>query len=771
MNYKKFIVFFISFCAVLFGNVIYTLSCGPEEDPYDYYISFFNPYPSAPGYEPFYYSGLSPFYDDAASSEYDINIGDWQRFTGDKVKAADIREYVYTYTKEEMSAVATRSTASLPDSVSKNTFARFLQEDRNQEAARYLLFAKTCEPFVSQSDRWSAPERNIPAMTALEKEAAELYEKTSNKDIRDRYAFQQVRLLHYSGRYEEAAATFDKLFKKAGSSLLYYKSLALKAGAVQHMGDSVQGAYLFSRVFDKAVPLRTSCYISMRWGNAPEEAVYNLCKDNREKAMVAAIYGMRPDELNLEPLKKVYAFDPASPAMNVLLGREISKLESMFLNKAVSTSTDSASMAAIVKLSPELASMVNVKIRPMIGWMNSIIDKGKVKDLAFWQVNSAYLSYMCRDYEVARAMLNKVNSKEPDIRNQWEVVNILLNVNEQKSIDAALETKLLASFKWLDEQMGSTPPPDKWWMSGRDRFFAKTYRNLLGAILAPKYHLQGDYVKESLIRGRCDSLKAYDYFLSGASAEDQIYGQMNSAQLLQLHNFMKSTGKTPYESYLAGFFPKGIDLDATIGESYVRVHDFKNAQPWFKKANNLAASYLVFKELYQDFGPDTAERAFSKPITQLQYVDRMLALQEKMKVTPVDAKVYYEYATGLFNITYYGRTWNFVQKYRPSTTWYTTACEKDPFEKQYFGCYAAEGYYLKAAQAATDPEFRAKCFFMAARCYQKHVTPMEDSQKYYAALVRNRYFPVLKSNYSQTRLYQEVYGQCSYLRDFVKSAK
>lgn len=770
MNYRKFIVFFISFCVVLFGNVIYTLSCGPEMDPYDYYISFFNPYQSGKGYEPFYYTSMTSFYDDATPSEAEANVSDWQQFTGNKATAADIRQYIYTYSREQMAAVTVKSTASLPDSVRSNTFTRFLQEDRNQEAARYLLFAKTCEPAVSAADRWSEPTHDVPQMTALLKEATELYDKTSNKEIRERYAFQQIRLMHYTGQYTDAATAFDKLFKKSGSTLIYYKALALKAGALQHQGDSVQSTYLFSRVFDKAPALRTSCFLSMRWANAPENAVYALCRDNHEKAMVAAVYGFGDNAPSLEPLKKAYGFDPSSPALNVLLGREISKLEADFLDKAVSTSTDSAAMATIRTLSPELTTIVNTRIRPMTTWMNSVIDKGKVKDVAFWQVCNAYLSYMSRDYAAARTMLDKTDHKDPEIKNQWEVVNLLVNINQQKTIDSAFENKMLATFKWLDGQVVKRNNDD-WWSSGRDRFFNKTYRNLLSAILAPRYHQQGDFIKESLIRGRCDELDTYDYFLSGQSAADQIQDVMTSAQLLQLHSFMKSAAKTPYEAYLVSYFPKKLDLPRVIGESYLRTHDFKNAQTWFRKAGSQQVSYQVFQDQLQDFGEDTADAMHRKAITQLQFCDRMLALQEKMKTPPVDARVYYDYATALFNLTYYGKTWSFVRNSRHTYFWYTAACEKDPFERQYFGCYAAEAYYLKAAQVATDNEFRARCFFMAARCSQKHVAPMENDKKYYSALVHNRYFPALKANYSQTRFYQEVYGQCSYLRDFVRTAR
>lgn len=769
MNYKKFTAFLISICVMLFGNVIYTLSCGPDMDPYDYYVSFFNPYPSGQGYEPFYYSSLTGFYDDPTPSEAVANTGDWQQFTGSQVTAPDIREYIYTYTHEQMSAIALKSKAALPDSVRRNTFVQFLLADKNQEAARYLLFAKSCEPNVSQSDRWSAPAFDTAAMATLAAEGQELYNKTKNRDIRDRYAFQLIRLKHYMKKYPEAVAAFDELLeRKPAPSLVYYKALALKAGALQHMKDTVQSAYLFTKVFDKAPSLRQSTFTSLMWSNTPEKEVYSLCKDNREKAVVAAAYGFASDDTDLGPLKKVYSFDPSSPALNVLLVREINKLEAGFLGQTVSAATDSAAMAGIVSMPAEQAATANTTIKPMIAWINTVTDKGKIKDADLWRVSSAYLSYMCRDYAAARAQLDKTNTRDPHVKDQWELVNLLVNINQQKKIDSDFENKLLTSFKWLDSRLGKRG--EDYWSPGL--FFNKTYRNLLGAILAPRYHQQGDMLKEALIRGRCDSLQMYDYFMSGETASSQVKDEMKSADLLKLYNFLQSSSKTPYEAYLAGYFPQGIDMERTIGESYLRVHDFKNARPWLKKAGSLAVSYQIFQDQLQDFGADTADAKHTKTISQLQFCDRMLQLQEKMKTTPVSAKVYYDYATALFNLSYYGTSWAFLKDYRPSTLWYAPANDKDPFEKQYFGCYAAESYYLKAAQAATDNEFRARCFFMAARCSQKHIAADRyEGTKFYTAAVNNRYFPVLKTNYAKTEFYQDVYGQCGYLRDFVRRTR
>ncbi|MGR5396958.1 hypothetical protein, partial [Vibrio alginolyticus] len=83
---------------------IYTLSCGPDPDPYDYYVSFFSPYTKGTGYEPFYYTSLSVFYGDPTPSEATSNVADWQEYAGKKVTGKDIREYIYTYKPEQFAA-------------------------------------------------------------------------------------------------------------------------------------------------------------------------------------------------------------------------------------------------------------------------------------------------------------------------------------------------------------------------------------------------------------------------------------------------------------------------------------------------------------------------------------------------------------------------------------------------------------------------------------------------------------------------------------------
>ncbi|MFY0253757.1 hypothetical protein ACDQ55_07345 [Chitinophaga sp. 30R24] len=775
MNYKKFIIFSISFCLVFFGNVIYTLSCGPIPDPYDYYVSFYNPHTKGTGYEPFYYTALTNFYDDPTPSEETANVIDWQQYTGREVNEKDIREFIYTYTPGQFSAVANGGKA-LPDSVMQNTFTQFLLQEGHRDAARYLLFAKSCEPAVLNVDPWSAPDRNIPLLENLYQEGEQLYVKTKDKHIRDRYAFQLIRLRHYSKQYQEAVASFDKLFAgKANGVLVYYKALALKAGALFHLGDSVQSAYLFSRVFEKAPSLRISCFISLNWTNTKPEQVYSLCQDSHEKAVVATVFNFANPEPNVEGLRQVYALDPASPALNVLLGREINKLEDDYFSPYLGNSEAIGGIVSMHDYTPEEKNKMSAAVGALQSTVDSILREGRLQDPDLWRVASAYLSYIRKDYPGATTRLLAVKTTDPAIKDQWEIIHLLVDINQQKDIDSVLETRLLKAFEWLDSKLPASPPVNTeygWGNPDKSFFFRKTYRNLLFAVLAPRYHRQGDLIKEVLIRGRCDSLNSNDYFVSGETAISQIGDDMKPPELIQLHDFLRQPVKTPYEAYLAGFFPKSINLEQVIGRSYLRVYDFSHARNWFKRApvSTLAVSYQVFREQLQDFGEDTAAQYYNQPITELAFCDRMLELQEQMKRAMVAPKVYYDYATALFSLSYYGRTWFFMKDYRPSTKWYTPQCDRDAFEKQYFGCYEAESYYLKAAQASTDKEFKARCAFMASRCSQKHTAP-DDPNKYISALVHNRYFPLLTDNYGQTKFYQQVYPQCSYLRDYIKSTR
>ena len=138
-------------------------------------------------------------------------------------------------------------------------------------------------------------------------------------------------------------------------------------------------------------------------------------------------------------------------------------------------------------------------------------------------------------------------------------------------------------------------------------------------------------------------------------------------------------------------------------------------------------------------------------------------------------------AVGMYNITYYGHTWELVQYYRSGSDGYYIPDNATGFQKEYYGTYKAHDYFEKAMKASTDKNYKARCLFMMAKCAQKQThrpqydeyttnyDKMEaDEGKYFISFKNNKYFPQFVKEYSTTAFYKEAFSTCSYLRDFVK---
>lgn len=764
MTWKRFTIFLSSFLLCFFGEAVYVFSCGPEPDPYDYYPNFYNPNISAQqGFEPFYYTGLSVYYG-LEESEENVNLREWNTFFNGKIKEKDLREFIYTYSRPQMAALYTYidkgTAAQLPDSVMKNPLTKYLADNKDRETLGYLMYAKQCEPYTGSTDAWNIPSPDSTTMARLSKNGVQLYKACKDPRIKERFAFQAIRMAHYSKAFKQASLLYDSLATPT-TSFIHYKTLALKAGALMRTGQQTKSAYLFSRVFENAPSQRTMAYKNAIWTEADEKEVLKLCANNSEKATVAAMYAFRVVDYHPEGLKEVYDLDPKSPMLDVLLSREVNKLEEGLLYSIV----DDPSNAWVINTKPDLT-----KVKEIQALTDNIASSGKVKEPALWHTTSAYISFILKDYAGANKRLATARSdnNRAALQDQWEIVKLLVSVNEQPRIDKDFEAKLLESFKWLDTRVNKnkidyyTPIDNK---AINDMFFSRMYRNLLDYIVASRYAKQNDQVRKALILMKRDQVEQYSFRYGATTGKDFITDSLQASQLLALYDGKQQKRKTPYEQYLYDNMKlTDNELGEIIAVNYVRQHDFTNAVTWFKRSGSTNSSNMVFTEQLQDFG---FEEDTTKPnISQLGYAIKMAALEKKMK-GKATAEDYYQYATGLFSISYYGHSYHFSVSYRPSTWWYNTTHESSPFLKQYFGCYRAEEYYKKAADAATDKEFKAKALFMAARCAQKHIDG-ENEEWALEAIRHNPYFPSLAKDYSNTEFYREIISQCSYLKDFVQ---
>jgi hypothetical protein len=413
---------------------------------------------------------------------------------------------------------------------------------------------------------------------------------------------------------------------------------------------------------------------------------------------------------------------------------------------------------------------------------------GKVKNAGLFETGAAYSYYILQDYGAAKqhlAAAGKMNLTQK-VKDQWALTNLLVTISEKEKIDAAFEEQLLPSIKWLEEKAKSEKPDNAGYYQIMQ--WKAFYRNLMSEILAQRYHQQGELHKEALCIGAADYMmndKTTDEYYSFSSGIEFLRNGLVSKDVEKLYALLDNKQPTKFDTYLIGH--NSVKKTAVIdfaGTAYLRDYDYANAIAWFKKSSDKKAGVIntnPFADLlYDQVEPLASEARFTS--TKLAFAQEMLRLQKLSETDKTNAaKHLYKMANGFYNMTYYGHAWQLVQYYRSGSDGYYIPNDATSFQKEYYGCFKAHDYFEKAMNASSDKNFKARCLFMMAKCSQKLVhqpqygefgsnyDKYDAAQKaYFTAFKNNKYFPLLKKEYSNTNFYQEVSSSCSYLEDFIQ---
>jgi hypothetical protein len=360
---------------------------------------------------------------------------------------------------------------------------------------------------------------------------------------------------------------------------------------------------------------------------------------------------------------------------------------------------------------------------------------------------------------------------------------LLVTISEQKTIDAAFEEQLLPSVQWIEKK---AKDDDEW------KIF---YRNLLNDILAWRYHQQQDPKKEVLCIGAAEKIMYVRY----GEGENEYYGSrnairylrdsMNSKEVEQLYALMHSSSKTKWETYLTAnnSFSKD-DVSDVAGTAYLRELDYDNAERWLKQVNAKyykAEPYTTYMAanpfadlLYDTHAPTNQD---TEKYTKLSFVQKMKQLNAQSTAgnNEQKAKACFQMANGLYQMSYWGNSWMLAAYYWSGNDGLTPKLKNGSWEREYYGVYKAEAYYLKARAFTKDANLKARCTWMAAKCAQKQAdVPTYETYKDYDAYEKasaayakniriNKYFQEFAAGYSNTAVYKEVFNSCVYLKDYV----
>lgn len=578
------------FCSLCFEQIV--IACGGGEDPYDYYISFFqNNITGSNAYMPFYFVTGYQYYEDWNNGDRtaagdDLNLQEWLVLGQRQFKDKEAADFVYHYSYAQLSNlyyhIEKGNTLQLPDSVKRNGMTQWFLKDKDLEALGYLMFAKKCEVYAAPASDWNAPAKDVNGMNNSIKGGLQLWKAAKKDFFQWRYAYQVIRMAFYSGDYQRTLALYKELVgEKTAGNIMYYRCLSLKAGACYKTGDYNTAAYLYSLAFNATDDNKAGNYVSYDWcfrphgenENGPKadrNAVLKLTKDNPEKAVVAVMDALHEYDNGLPLMKEAYQFDPQVKGLDVVMTREINKMEMNLLDPLLRSKSGFKNSYYTYtnyyydyrpsenEESRKLREQTSRDLRELIGFGTKLYNENKTATPAFWPLSVAYLYFIQQDWKNCEDWIAKAAKMNPQdkLKNMLEVEQLLLAINKNQKLDAATEARILPSLEWLEQK------------AIKDNRFSISYRNLMTSVLPNVYMQQKDTLKALLCIAKGTTgpqgKGIYTYWYGGEGENKPAYvdpgfsvelEQITTARIIELKEWIKSASKTPYEAYLVKYQP------------------------------------------------------------------------------------------------------------------------------------------------------------------------------------------------------------------------
>jgi hypothetical protein len=837
---------------MLFVPLHFSFACGGwDDEDMDEYTSFFRPEmlrlsQYAPYFFSYHYSytgdGRTYLYKEKTSlnsSAYDIsdeefeNLNDWKRYFGNNIPLENIDKLIYDaydYRDNDFIVGLLKKRLSgnhtpINKDWTENLAVKYILDHKDNAVIDYLDFAHRALKFSRSWPNYSGYEissnndtltrsvwlfkrdkekidsfdyqvnkeakkviREKYVRSLILKEALDKYKSSTSDFLKMRYAFQFVRLAYYSGQRQQCLKLYKDLVEPLHDpGPLPYWSLGYKAGAEY---SEAKAAYDFSRIFKADTGKRWMAFKSFRLEDDMQmDSVMQMCKTNDEKANVLFLASIDPTAFMTDNMRKIYALTPRNEELDVLLSREMNKMENVVFsadNYSLNFSEDEADTISRA----EYIQYIRTNFIPFV---DEVVRNGGGRRKEAWDFCSAYLRYLVGDSREALERLDNFEKKYPKDDEYSLSVNMLMPViisDTATAITPDLEKHLLTYLKQV-EAPGET--------SKKYIEDAKLIVNRKLAILYKKINPE------------------FTWLLLDRSLETDP----DTAAFFKRLNFMqqKDSGMVGYIQSLQNYNIPA--LKARISLTYLYFGDFSTASKWvipddmMDETAMLPANPFVIHLTdchYCDF-----EALKTKLFTRSSFADTMLNLMHAVTVVKNNdkkAQYYYLLGNGLYNISSFGNSWMVNEQYLSylgeggySNIWYGNDYQFDDYvpdglslpslkdkilgrssnedieksndqssEEDVYSdlnksnfkvpdslspnqLVMAEKYYTLAAKLTSSREFAAKCYAMAAKCVNGR-----RGQDY----SDNPYYEVLVKQYPKTKYYHEILSECGYFAEYIK---
>ena len=548
----------LTLCLTFGLTKVFACADGGGEDYY-YYNLFSQTLSEAPQYQPFLMTLDNPYYSVDTNQKND-NILEWEQKLGISYQQA--YQLVFKASKQEIDQLLKNGKST----DSKYNYATTDWVKKNKQQLLYLSYAKYLEPYMAfyyiDNGEWSyvdRPEKNVNNLNY--KKVLDVLKKSWNaetdKELKIRYGYQLVRFAHYFHEYKDAINYFNMYVASQGNkNSIYYYALDQKAGAERALGNYIQANYDFFEVFSHSNDRKLSAYQSMK---VTEELNYEKllanAKTNQEKNDLFLLIGYNDFSNPLAPAKKIIANDVNAPQARILFARSINLIEREYLQQNPEDYYWSSSQERKKYTDLYLPVKTNgnyysnpedskdeVQINELIAVAKS--QALKADDKEYWNLSVAYLNLLNKNFAETKDYLAKVNSSSNEFQQQKKVIEILLEIFEQKKITDSFENQLMQKYASILNYEYPKLPQDVYDYSADDDQ-KMNLKNVILDVLANRFYLQGDKGKAFLIHNEITQL--------GSNPDWAIIHDLDKLD--------KKSNKTAFEKYLINAKVKSSSWD------------------------------------------------------------------------------------------------------------------------------------------------------------------------------------------------------------------
>lgn len=783
-------------------------SCGFVIYKEEYRFWTFDPNTSAvPGMQAFFYSmdfyhqgfsnsyGLPEIEESVAPDEFEQNVKAWKNYCNqispsNNVVETDIYNILYQTDPNEYFKL-------YESLVRTNTFVRFY--DKKPIFKKYIEIAKRIEYQCNNWDAWDCtdcpkivgegqilpgeqtyswqdaevrPNENVSRQ--ILKEAAIFLHESHSSFLRERYAFQLVRL----GFYLQDSIVVANYYKGYLSSLP--NSNWIKNAAAMYELNNYKGAEKNIRlisIFESVPHLRLAC--EKAFDHTLLEESLLLCKNDREKALLLVIHASHKHLEMLPFLEKIVDLNTANEFIPFLLVREINKLEDWILGANYTEFGSSKREELLYDLGWDETEKVNDAVQAQLqydrkyaqsvfNFVTSNLAKLGSNRSDFYKLCLAHLAFINKQIEVANNLLVDIKpAKLNELgKTQFLVSKLMVSISSTDSISNQSKENFAMVYRHLLEKEKTSPQ----------------YQNIrydLCNFMAKECINRGAAAEGFLLYGKSGKPYAEHPLLGIGNMYTQMYKHASTNDLERVLLILNKPVKSNFEKLLSEpIFAYTYDYydQNKVGLDLNKIKDILSMK-WVQQ-DKLHEAYVLLKtvdtsywsnDVYVDFKQDdpfwVSPNDGHDPLNlrgvqynKVTFLRELIQLKNKAQKQSGETKALslYKIANAYYSMGYAGKYWIMQKNYQLGDRDYDNNNDVNP---EYYQAQRARYYYKEALKSSKDPKLLALILFALDNGFYEFPGKGDE------ILAKD----VFKSKGVSPNFYEQLSGNCNLFYELIET--